>query len=754
MAILDIGGQRIEVDDSFLSMSPEEQNNMVDEIGQSLGTAPAAVEQAPVMQPVARQPVSLQQRMAGALDQTRLGADARQSALMQQGPVMIPDAIGADFSQFFRDNPADMTGIKTPTPEQALADEAALRNDIRVSQNPNIGTDYVLQELAKAPGDVVGLPVDLGTLLGNLGLMMADTVANRAGKVFGNDDMGVDYRIPYDLPGSSDYLNKGVQEGLRGNVDTVLKLIGDPPLRDDELRPIAPEDVSDLARVLGAGTRFAAGGGLGGGWLAGGKQPVGWLKNLLPNAAPYADDAGKALLGDVAAGFGSGVAQQTYEDRAQPWVMETMGDKTNTVASVLSAILGGTTGASINSAGHTIANSAENLIKDKTPLSPLFLDKRVPINPDTGQKYRPSEVDMAARYAQTLPTDRAKTVANIRRSKEDFAFADPSQQPDVGMRADDVGMAMAANAARSKDPARFKNQDNRREALATEKLGTLAPADAEGRDMTDRAAELYRSELSAADQKVQQSRAALDLGGEDITKQNLELDEARARQNQSSTALSDAALAERDVDTNTKNMLYRKVPADTPVEAKPLYEELQAIEESVPRAARAGTDYSNSAKRIRDLITETDDMGNVKLKDLTYGDLNVVNNEIKAARQDAVKGYRDVTHLDKLRDLVQGKLRDMNPEAAKNYSDVFAPKWRTGRMGEYDRSLKSAVKTGDESSATRPSEFGQKFLTKPEDAASLQRAVDVNGKPVTGKSLTRLNWTAEDLVFVLERKKP
>ncbi len=33
-------------------------------------------------------------------------------------------------------------------------------------------------------------------------------------------------------------------------------------------------------------------------------------------------------------------------------------------------------------------------------------------------------------------------------------------------------------------------------------------------------------------------------------------------------------------------------------------------------------------------------------------------------------------------------------------------------------------------------------------------ATAVNGKPVTGKSLTRLNWTAEDLVFVMERKKP
>ena len=33
-------------------------------------------------------------------------------------------------------------------------------------------------------------------------------------------------------------------------------------------------------------------------------------------------------------------------------------------------------------------------------------------------------------------------------------------------------------------------------------------------------------------------------------------------------------------------------------------------------------------------------------------------------------------------------------------------------------------------------------------------ATAVNGKPVTGKSLGRLNWTADELVFVLERKKP
>jgi methionine biosynthesis protein MetW len=40
-----------------------------------------------------------------------------------------------------------------------------------------------------------------------------------------------------------------------------------------------------------------------------------------------------------------------------------------------------------------------------------------------------------------------------------------------------------------------------------------------------------------------------------------------------------------------------------------------------------------------------------------------------------------------------------------------------------------------------------------EAGLKIAAATAVNGKPVTGQSLTRLNWTAEDLVFVLERKQ-
>lgn len=40
-----------------------------------------------------------------------------------------------------------------------------------------------------------------------------------------------------------------------------------------------------------------------------------------------------------------------------------------------------------------------------------------------------------------------------------------------------------------------------------------------------------------------------------------------------------------------------------------------------------------------------------------------------------------------------------------------------------------------------------------EAGLQIAAATAVNGKPVNGKSLGRLNWTADELVFVLERKK-
>lgn len=729
MAILDIGGQRVEIDDGFLSMSPEEQNATVEEIERSLNL-PAPT---PAAQPVAETPIAQPQRTGGILGM--LDQPSRMPNSIADTQAFQPDTAPLDFGQFFKAHPADMTGIQTPTPEQAMADEAALRNSIRVSQNPDIGSDYKLQELAKAPTDLLGTPQDAMTMVANGNLWGLDKLAQGAGWLTGND-LGVDYRVPTDLPGSSDWLNTKKEQGIDSLASLLASMTGVEPLREDETLAIAPEDVSAQDRMIGAGTRFGAGALLGGGLSAGSQPITSGLKSWLPNAAPYLANPSKALMGDTMAGAGSGVVQQAYQEYAPENVKEFLGP----IGDVMAAIVGGFGGGTFNAAGHSVVDGVRNMVKDSDTFGSRFTNKSTPINPDTGKQFRPSEMEMAARIAQSMPSDRNAMAKSFNQSRADFDFADPNQQPTLGMRSDDVGMSIAENSARSKDPERFKNQDNRREALATNKIASVAPADADGLDFRNKAVDLYRGEMSAADQKVQQARAALDTGGEDITKQNLELDEARNRQNLSSAALDSEYRKQLDAETAKKNQLYAAVPDDVEIDSRPVYEAMMAIEDSVPRAARVGTDYANASKRIRDLVAP-DETG--QFTPLTYGDLKILKTDVGAMRKEAVAAGRDVSQLDKVNQLLSEQIDALNPEAAKNYAENFAPRFKTGKIGEITAQTKRAVKTGDESSATRPSDFAGKVLTKPEDAAALQRAIDVNGNPVTAENATQ--WMLGDL---------
>ena len=638
-----------------------------------------------------------------------------------------PDQIGADFSQFFKANPADMSGIPATTSEQSAIDLNSLRPDIRRMQNEDIGTDYKLQELAKAPTDLLGAPQDASTMIANANLWGLDKLAQGAGWMTGNDDLGVDYRVPMDLPGSSDWFNTKKEQGIDSIASLLASMSGLEPMREGETLAIAPEDVSPQDRMLGAGLRFGAGGALGGGLAAGTNTAL---------AAPYAVNASKTLMGDVLAGGGGGVVQQAYDEYMPDSVKETIGP----IGDILAAMLGGVGGATVNSAGHAVAEGARNAAKDSKTLSPLFTDPSVPVNPDTNAKFKPSEMDMTARIMQNMPSDIDKTVANLRQMKDDFAFAPPEARPTTGMGANDIGMALNENAARTKDPQRFLERDAARNDLANKKIDQSVPSGAEPLDMTAAATRQYDDTINAARSKVEDAKLKQSTANIDITQQNADLTEAKNRQNQSSAAIDSELRKTYEAEQTKKNELYAAKPDNTEIDAKPIYEEMMALEDSVPRAARVGTDYANASKRIRDLIAP-DETG--KFTPLTYGDLKILKTDVGAMRKEAVAAGRDVSQLDKINKLLSSRIDEINPEAAANYADNFAPKFKTGKMGEFTSAMKRAAKTGEESSATRPSETASKFLTKPEDAASLQRAIDVNGKPVTAENATQ--WFLGDL---------
>jgi hypothetical protein len=688
MAILEIAGKRVEVGPEFLALSPDQQ----------------AIEAEHIFNTIGQQEVAKQSEH-----------NAINSVTPTAGMFDAPASIGAEVPK------AEIT-------DQSLKD--MVNQNYRERNDLNDPATYKLQQMAKAPLDIVGAPVDLSSLLGNTALWGADKVAN----LFGGN---VDTRIPASLPGSSDWLN---QKRISAE-DAIGHMTGAVP--EDQSMQISPNDVSAQDRLLGTGLRFGTGALLAGGALAAKNAAAPAESGILATMeAPYAVNPSKALMGDALAGTTAGVTSEGYNEYVPDWLKEKLGP----LGQIAAALMGAHAGATINSAGHALVDStisnARDFAADKFG---MFTDPSTPVNPATNKAFKPSEMDMAARIAQNMPTDTGKTVANLEAAKQDFGqFANADQMPTTGMLANDIGMSLNEKVARTKNPQRFAESDAARNALASDKIKSTVPAQAESQDMVNAMTRQYDDTLGAARNKLETARVAEAQGTQDINAQNAMLEEARRRQPERSTALDTEFRNQNEAATAEKNALYDAVPQNTAIDGADISAALDDINATVPRAAQQGTDYANALGRIRGLVQQVDpETGEMTFRDLTYGDLKVLKTDVGAMRKDAVAAGRDVTQIDKLNAMLADRIDAVNPQAAANYANNFAPRFRTGKAGEYSQQLKRAVKTGDESSATRPSEFAQKFLAKPEDANSLQRAIDVNGNPVTAQNATE--WMLGDL---------
>lgn len=604
MPILEINGRRVEVDDSFTSMTPEQQSATVDEIARSMGGG------------------------------------------QQPAPTATPAQV--------------QTPAETPQP---------------VNQGLDAPT-YVMQQANRGIADVAGAPVDLLSAGLNLGLIGVDTLA----EMFGGN---VDTRIENPVMGSDWIADKasGAYEAVGGNV-------------------VPPEAVSPTTQALGLGARgttaaLLPGMGLASGPVQAATQAGRGGRAMQALAKPYASSPGATLARDAAAGGGAGLAAGSYDDSVvDRYVPESL----DPLAMSLMSLMGGVGGAGV-------ANIAEGAVKGGSNfLRNLFMgsgDPNAPVNPATGKPFTRTEMDQAAYVAQEMPTNRGQAVANIDEGAREFSqFATPGQTPTVGMLADDIGMAQQENVMRARDPRRFVERDAARRSAASSRIEESAPKGAEGRNFTQ-----------AAQQQMDEVTARQTAAADDIARQNVELETARARQPEASANLDRQFRTDLEAQRGRKNELYGAVDDATPVDSAAIKEQLAEVDASVPQAARTSGEYAAVANRL----------GN--LDDLTYGDVKVLRADINAMRKEAVAAGKDVTYLDRVGRVLSGVIDETNPEAAQFYREEFAPRFKTGRAGEHEASLKRAARTGEESSATRPSEFGQKFLRKPEDAASLKRAV-------------------------------
>ena len=639
MPTLNINGKRVQVDESFLSLPPEQQEATVNEIARSLGVvgeSPAAPEPTPP----------------------------------SGGRVPV-----------------------TPEPDVATKPETNLMTD----------TTYTLQRGNRGLANAIGAPVDLATGAINLGAWGIDKVA----EMFGGN---MDYRVENPVLGS-DWIADNVSRLYEGAGGTIVQ----------------PEDVSQGARLAGTAAEFAGSAlpismGLASGPVQQLAKKGGTLLKGLTE--PYRASPGATIVRDAAAGFGSGWAAQAHDD----YLPE---DLQTPIGKAVAALIGGIGGMTALSASEGLARGTGRAIKNMTPWAG---DSNAPINPATGKRYSSQDMDFSAQLMQDQATDRFRAARNIDENLDFYRqFARPEETPTVGMLSDDIGLAIGENLARAKNAKPFAERDHRRLAKASDLVERTRPQGANQQAFIDRGTQMYDETLGAARQQVDEAVAAQQAARDDLIRQNAELEAYRANQQQVSSALADEFDAARRAARQEKNIRYDAADPNTPVRGDFLMEAVDRINAQMSDAEKlAGGPYAEIANRVRRLVEVVDpETGEPAIRDVTYADLKALRAQVSEARKNAIRqsgqsvagSGADVQRLDQLSAILGRMADEINPEAARFYREEYAPRFKEGRAGEYGAAIDRSVATGGESSATRGSQFAERFLRHPEDAASLRRAL-------------------------------
>lgn len=561
---------------------------------------------------------------------------------------------------------------------------------------------YVMQQANRGLADAAGAPVDLMSAGLNVGLWGADKIAS----LFGG---GVDTRIENPVMGSDWIANRAADanEAIGGNL-------------------VPEEAVSPGVRTAGLGARGAAASLPVAMTLASAPVQVAARAGkpiIAPLAKPYGSDAGATLARDAVAGSGAGIASGVYDAVAPDGLKES---QFGPLAKMFAATLGGVGSMVPVSIVEGLAKGGANSVRNAIMGAG---DPNAPVNDVTGKPFSRTEMDNAARVAQAMPSNRPQAIANIDEGVQDFStFARPNETPTVGMLSDDIGMAMQENVLRSRDGQRFAERDAARRSAANAQLDATAPQGAEGRNFTSEATRQYDDTIRAARQTVDQAVQDQSDATAGIQRQNADLEAYRANQPQVSTAMAEDFDSARRAARQEKNARYDAADPKTPVDGRVLSEAVRRIDSEMADAEKlAGGPYADIANRVRQLVAAPDG----QVRDVTYGDVKALRAQVSEARKAAISSSgqsvagsgADVQRLEQLNSVLGKIADDINPEAARYYREEYAPRFKTGRAGEYGAAVDRAARTGGESSATRPSEFGQKFLSKPEDAESLRRAM-------------------------------
>lgn len=642
--------------EQFTSPQPRKSRSILDQLRerrdelQRLGKSPQASQ---------RRPTVLEQLKARLAER-----DAAYDLEMASPPGVDPNYT----------RPEPPPGYATRNPQATVP--AATTPNADPARQIQIGAQGVGRGLA----GIAGLPVDLMEMGLNAPAALVDALA------------GTDLPRFENSVGSSESIANTAR-------DATEALLGDVLIEQSEMTPDE--------RVRYAINRFGTEGVVGGGALSAGR-------NVLPAAltAPYAAPGSEArvLLGDTAAGAGSGAAMQSYAEYVPPEIQEALGP----VGQIIAGLVGGVGGAGLTNATEAVARSS---VRNADPRRTMP-DVVVPRDPTTQQPIARRDFSNAAHLMRrSFPSDAEFDQA--KKNIEDYLAelstdgeVGPGPHPTTALIADDPTMLAAERRARTQDSAPFIQADRAVMNDVSDRMRSVRPEDGDPTAPIGLAEALADERLNAADSGVIRARNAL--------RKNDEMEKDLA----SSVSIESADQASRDLDRVLVEQTY--VPERTRKNA--LYEEAAEDPQAMvrlDRTAEAASDLSSrqqrlapplrdseslriadgfaqggedgaTTKHLRNVLADRSALGRIEKESRFQGAFN---------KADTVRRLRASINAD-----IEGSL-GASPKlraADENYRERFAPYFRDGTVSP--RFFES-IDRDPSRQASVPEATASKFLT-------------------------------------------
>lgn len=590
-------------------------------------------------------------------------------------------------------NTAEKTDFGSPDPARE-GFFAPFADPDRTARNLQIGT----QGVGKGVANTAAAPFALSSMLFNIPIAAADFVSTRVGGP----------SLPFRFP-----MNQG--DVLAEASTNVFENLGVDVIKSEEMTPTERlgSTINDFAtQALIGGSTLAARAPAVSERLAGGTS------RMFDDAfRPYFDKPGTALVGDTAAGVGSGAMVHAVDENTENGVTTIAGlPVPEYVAAPVAALAGGVgggTAAQLTRGGASAARSAfDNLVPDRA----------AGVDPNTLAPPSRRTVETAARVMQDAARDpetgapkAQAAAANIGERAAEFRDAG-LPVPSSALLSDNVGLQMQESAGRTTDPAPFIKRDNQLRAAATDRVQSVRDPGADQSAVGRRAAAARDEALAPAqlDETISAtaSRAADDARGREAAP--VAAARSSSRRADASRALDRAVVDETYLPARAdKNARYDAEGAGTTVDMTEVASTARQIRdqaEALPESAR------NRIVRA-DLLNDLADIDNMSFEAASRLRMQL-SDDITAARE--AKQFTLADGLQELRFSIGQALDAQAPGAARNYREDFAPRFRPG-PGDEGAKFTRDIDRDPTRSRTPPEKTAGRFLAAPEKAAALRR---------------------------------